>query len=133
MTPSLRWAFGSFFFLYFAYVGLVSPYASLFFLERGFSVIEIAALMSMLQITRIVGPFSWGWLSDYLSNRISIIRFCASLAALIFLCIYFLQDYIVFFIWIWNFIGNWKLPPPWRGPAVAGEIGNYFYKNAPFL
>ena len=100
MTPSLRWAFGSFFFLYFAYVGLVSPYASLFFLERGFSVIEIAALMSMLQITRIVGPFSWGWLSDYLSNRIGIIRLCACLAALVFLCIYFLQDYIGFFVWM---------------------------------
>jgi PPP family 3-phenylpropionic acid transporter len=100
MTPSLRWAFGSFFFLYFAYVGLVSPYASLFFLERGFSVIEIAALMSMLQITRIVGPFSWGWLSDYLSNRIGIIRLCACFAAAIFLCIYFLQSYIGFFIWM---------------------------------
>lgn len=100
MTPSLRWAFGSFFFLYFAYVGLVSPYASLFFLERGFSVIEIAALMSMLQITRIVGPFSWGWLSDYLSNRISIIRFCACFAAVVFLCIYFLHSYIGFFVWM---------------------------------
>ena len=100
MTPSLRWAFGSFFFLYFAYVGLVSPYASLFFLERGFSVIEIAALMSMLQITRIVGPFSWGWLSDYLSNRIGIIRFSACLAAIVFLCIYFLQSYVGFFIWM---------------------------------
>ena len=85
MTPSVRWAFGSFFFLYFAYVGLVSPYASLFFLDRGFSVIEIAVLMSMLQITRIVGPFSWGWLSDYLSDRIGIIRFCACLAAVTFL------------------------------------------------
>lgn len=100
MTPSLRWAFGSFFFLYFAYVGLVSPYASLFFLERGFSVIEIAVLMSMLQITRIVGPFSWGWLSDYLSDRINIIRFCACLAAVTFLCIFFLQSYIAFFIWM---------------------------------
>jgi PPP family 3-phenylpropionic acid transporter len=100
MTPSLRWAFGSFFFLYFAYVGLVSPYASLFFLERGFSVIEIAVLMSMLQITRIVGPFSWGWLSDYLSNRIGIIRFSACLAAIVFLCIYFLQSYIGFFVWM---------------------------------
>ena len=100
MTPSLRWAFGSFFFLYFAYVGLVSPYASLFFLDRGFSVIEIAVLMSMLQITRIVGPFSWGWLSDYLSNRIGIIRVCAGLAALTFLCIFFLHSYISFFIWM---------------------------------
>jgi PPP family 3-phenylpropionic acid transporter len=100
MTPSVRWAFGSFFFLYFAYVGLVSPYASLFFLDRGFSVIEIAVLMSMLQITRIVGPFSWGWLSDYLSDRIRIIRFCACLAAVTFLCIFFLQSYIAFFIWM---------------------------------
>ena len=56
--------------------------------------------MSMLQITRIVGPFSWGWLSDYLSNRIGIIRFCACLAALVFVCIFFLQDYIGFFIWM---------------------------------
>lgn len=100
MTPLVRWAFGSFFFLYFAYVGLVSPYASLFFLDRGFSVIEIAILMSMLQITRIVGPFSWGWLSDYLSNRIGIIRFCACLAAIVFIAIYFLQSYIGFFIWM---------------------------------
>ena len=100
MTPSVRWAFGSFFFLYFAYVGLVSPYASLFFVDRGFSVIEIAVLMSMLQITRIVGPFSWGWLADYLSNRISIIRFCTCLAALVFLSIYFLHSYIAFFIWM---------------------------------
>ena len=100
MTPSVRWAFGSFFFLYFAYVGLVSPYASLFFLDRGFSVIEIAVLMSMLQITRIVGPFSWGWLSDYLSDRIGIIRFCACLAAIVFPCIFFLQSYIGFFVWM---------------------------------
>ena len=100
MTPVLRWAFGSFFFLYFAYVGLVSPYASLFFLDRGFNVIEIAVLMSMLQITRIVGPFSWGWLSDYLSNRIGIIRICACVAALVFLCIFYLQSYIGFFIWM---------------------------------
>ena len=100
MTPSLRWAFGSFFFLYFAYVGLVSPYASLFFLDRGFSVIEIAVLMSMLQITRIIGPFSWGWLSDYLSNRIGIIRVCACLSAITFLCIFFLHSYISFFIWM---------------------------------
>ena len=100
MTPLVRWAFGSFFFLYFAYDGLVSPYASLFFLDRGFSVIEIAVLMSMLQITRIIGPFSWGWLSDYLSNRIGIIRFCACLAALVFTTIYFLHSYIGFFIWM---------------------------------
>jgi len=63
-------------------------------------VIEIAVLMSMLQITRIVGPFSWGWLSDYLSNRIGIIRFCACIAAIIFLMIFVLQSYAAFFVWM---------------------------------
>ena len=56
--------------------------------------------MSMLQITRIVGPFSWGWLSDYLSDRIGIIRFCACLAAFVFLFIFFLQSYFAFFVWM---------------------------------
>ena len=100
MTPSVRWAFGSFFFLYFAYVGLVSPYASLFFVDQGFNVIQISVLMSMLQITRIIGPFSWGWLSDYLSNRIGIIRFCACLASITFLAIFYLHSYIAFFVWM---------------------------------
>ena len=100
MTPSVRWAFGSFFFLYFAYVGLVSPYASLFFVDQGFNVIQISVLMSMLQITRIIGPFSWGWLSDYLSNRIGIIRFCACLASITFLAIFYLHGYIAFFVWM---------------------------------
>ena len=100
MTPSVRWAFGSFFFLYFAYVGLVSPYASLFFVDQGFNVIQISVLMSMFQITRIIGPFSWGWLSDYLSNRIGIIRFCACLASITFLAIFYLHSYIAFFVWM---------------------------------
>ncbi len=100
MNPSARWAFGSFFFLYFAYVGLISPYASLYFVNKGFNPIEIAALLSMLQITRIIGPFSWGWLSDFLSNRIGIIRFCACFASLIFLIIFYLQSYLGFFVWM---------------------------------
>ena len=50
MTLSVRWAFGSFFFLYFAYVGLISPFASLYFLDKGFSAIEIAVLMSIAML-----------------------------------------------------------------------------------
>ena len=100
MATNSRWAFGAFFFLYFAYIGLVSPYASLYFADLGFGAIEIAALMSMLQVTRILGPFSWGWLSDYLSNRVGIMRFCACLAALFFIGIFYLENYIPFLVWM---------------------------------
>jgi PPP family 3-phenylpropionic acid transporter len=72
----------------------------LYFAELGFGAIEIAALMSMLQVTRILGPFSWGWLSDYLSNRVGIMRFCAVLACITFVAIFYLQEYIPLLIWM---------------------------------
>ncbi|MFZ4056445.1 MAG: MFS transporter, partial [Polynucleobacter sp.] len=100
MTPFVRGAFGALFFLYFAYIGLVTPYASLFFANRGFNALEIASLMSMMQITRILGPFSWGWLADFFGERIGIMRFCAALAALVFLFIFLLPNYIAFLVWM---------------------------------
>ena len=100
MTPFVRGAFGALFFLYFAYIGLVTPYASLFFANRGFNALEIASLMSMMQITRILGPFSWGWLADFFGERIGIMRFCAALAALVFLFIFLLPNYFAFLVWM---------------------------------
>ena len=100
MIFTVQKAFGAFFFLYFAYLGLMSPYASLYFSQLGFNAIQIATLMSMLQITRILGPFSWGWLSDYLSERIQLIRFCAVLASLLFFAFFFLKGYWPLLIWM---------------------------------
>ena len=31
---------------------------------------------------------------------------------------------------IWNLEFRWKLPPPWRGPDLAGEIGNWKFRTA---
>lgn len=53
-----------FFFAYFAYVGIFSPYLSLYLADGGFSVVQIGLLMSLPQWMRIIAPPFWGWLAD---------------------------------------------------------------------
>ena len=44
------------FFAYFAYVGILSPYLSLYFSVQGFSVAQIGILMTVPNLLRIVAP-----------------------------------------------------------------------------
>ena len=92
--------FAIFFFVYFGFLGLVSPYLSLYFDNIGFDAIQIAILMSMLQITRIIGPFAWGWLADYRQDRIGIMRITSIATTLIFTGIFFSNNFTVLMIWM---------------------------------
>lgn len=100
MKGAVRLSFASFFFFYFSYVGLMSPYASLYFSSRSFSAIEIAALMSMFQVTRIIGPFFWGWLADLRRDRIGIMRMTSLATFLFFLGIFYLNNFWSFLVWM---------------------------------
>lgn len=62
------------FFSYFAFVGITSPYLSLYFADRGFTVAEIGVLMTVPQVLRIIGPPFWGWLADRMSRRGTLLR-----------------------------------------------------------
>ncbi|MFZ9314650.1 MAG: MFS transporter [Burkholderiaceae bacterium] len=62
--PKTARSLAVFFASYFSYVGLFSPYLSLWLSGRGFTPAEIGVLVSPLQWTRIVGPPFWGWLAD---------------------------------------------------------------------
>lgn len=77
--------FGLFYLGYYGYVGVISPYISLYFSDRGFSAVQIGVLMACFQVSRIVGPYLWGWLSDVLHTRVRILRLTAVTAVLMFL------------------------------------------------
>jgi PPP family 3-phenylpropionic acid transporter len=88
--PAAVWRdarFGLFYLGYYGYIGVLTPFVSLFFAWRGYSVLEIASLVAVFQITRIVGPYLWGWLSDRLDTRVRIMRTIACLALLVFLLV----------------------------------------------
>jgi MFS transporter, PPP family, 3-phenylpropionic acid transporter len=65
---------------YFAFVGLFSPYLSLWFDSRGLSIAEIAVLLTLPQVLRIVAPPFWGWLADRGGRRVALLRTSAVLA-----------------------------------------------------
>ena len=97
---SSHYTFAIFFFVYFGYLGLVSPYLSLYFYDIGFNALQIAVLMSMLQITRILGPFAWGWLADYRQDRVGVMRLTSVATLLIFAGIFYFNGFVAILIWM---------------------------------
>jgi MFS transporter, PPP family, 3-phenylpropionic acid transporter len=75
------------FFTYFGFVGIFSPYLSLYFASAGMTVAQIGILMSLPQVLRIIGPPFWGWLADHSFARLSILRFSA-VATLGLVCLF---------------------------------------------
>jgi PPP family 3-phenylpropionic acid transporter len=91
-------SFALFFFAYYGYVGVFSPYASLYFAEKGMAAPQIGVLMSLTQVMRIFGPNLWGWVADHTQRRVTVLRITA-LAALIAFCgIFFGRTFTQFFI-----------------------------------
>lgn len=68
------------FFAYFAYVGVFSPFLSLWLSARGLSIVDIALVLSLPQWLRVVAPPFWGWLSDTSGRRVAWLRLSAVVA-----------------------------------------------------
>jgi MFS transporter, PPP family, 3-phenylpropionic acid transporter len=64
---------------YFFYVGIFSPYLSLYFSARKFAVSEIAFLLSLTSVLRIIGPYAWGQLADHSQRPERLVQWAAFL------------------------------------------------------
>ncbi len=96
--PRQAFAFGLFFFAYYAYVGVFSPYASLFFAQRGLSATQIGVLMSLMSVMRIFGPNLWGWVADRSHARVAVLRVTTAAAFALFLGMFFSRSFVAFFL-----------------------------------
>lgn len=65
---------GGFYLFYFAFLGALVPYWSLYLQSFGFGPELIGLLMGMLHLTRILAPSLWGWLADISGRRMRIVR-----------------------------------------------------------
>ena len=106
------WRLSGFYFFYFATLGVVVPYFGAYLSERGFSALEIGKLFAILNITKIIAPFIWGWVADTFGNRVRIIQLASLMAFIIFSCITFTSS----FAWMalitfgYSFFWNAALP-----------------------
>ena len=95
--PAQSLNFALFFFAYYGYVGVFSPYASLYFADRGLSATQIGILMSLMQVMRIFGPNLWGWVADRSQRRVLVLRLTSIVAALSFCGMFVGQSFLFFF------------------------------------
>jgi PPP family 3-phenylpropionic acid transporter len=82
------WRIAGFYFFYYAFVGLFSPYWSLYLKSIDFSAIEIAILMSIHPVMRMIAPSIWGWLADQKGRRHTVVQIAATLSAVCYLGVF---------------------------------------------
>lgn len=83
-TKNYHWRIAGFYFFYYAFVGMFSPYWSLYLQSIHFTPIEIAVLMSIQPVMRMVAPNIWGWLADHTGQRLLVVQVAATLSAVFY-------------------------------------------------
>ena len=78
------WRLSSFYFLYFACLGVMVPYWSLYLESAGLSAAAIGVVLAVTAAIRIIAPSFWGWIADRSARRLTIIRAGSVMAALCF-------------------------------------------------
>jgi PPP family 3-phenylpropionic acid transporter len=90
MSPpkNYHWRIAGFYFFYYAFVGMFSPYWSLYLKSIQFSAIEIAILLSMQPVMRMIAPNIWGWLADHTGQKLLVVKIAATLSAVCYLGVF---------------------------------------------
>lgn len=88
------WRLSGFYFAYFALLGGVAPFLSLYFYHLGFSAARIGELVAIPMLMRCLAPSLWGWLGDVTGKRLLIVRCGALATAVSFSAIFLRQDYL---------------------------------------
>lgn len=96
--PLPYWRLSAYYLFYFAFVGAFSPYFGLYLSSIGFSAADIAIVMSLMQVMRIVAPGMWGWLADRIGARTPIIRGAGAASLAGFLIFFSTEQFVGVFV-----------------------------------
>jgi PPP family 3-phenylpropionic acid transporter len=106
------WKLSGFYFFYFASLGVLIPYWSLYLKSLGYSSLIIGSLIAILPATKLIAPYIWGWLADHTRRSMLIIR-VASILALLSFSLVFVSDqlwWLMVVMLLFSFFWNAVLP-----------------------
>ncbi len=106
------WRLSSFYFFYFASLGELVPFWSLYLKDLGFDAQAIGTLIAFIPATKIFAPYIWGWLADHTQRPITIIRLANLLAVVTFAGVFFGDSYwwLAMVMFTFSFFWNSTLP-----------------------
>ena len=106
------WRLSSFYFFYFASLGILVPYWSPYLKSLGYNSLTIGSLVAILPATKLLAPYIWGWLADHTRRSMLIIRITSILALLSFALVFVSQQlwWLAFAMLLFSFFWNATLP-----------------------
>jgi len=87
------WRLSAYYFAYFAFIGVFSPYFALYLESLALSAWDIGLLMSQMQLMRAIAPYLWGALADRFDRRLLIVRGTGMVALCVFSALFFIRRF----------------------------------------
>ncbi|NEV60900.1 MFS transporter [Thiorhodococcus minor] len=106
------WRLSSYYLFYFASLGALVPYWSLYLQGEGLSALAIGQLMAILSGTKIVAPMIWGHIVDHTGQRMRLVRLGALLSVLGFATVFLAEGFwgLALAMFLFSFFWNASLP-----------------------
>jgi PPP family 3-phenylpropionic acid transporter len=122
-TKNHHWRIAGFYFFYYAFVGMFSPYWSLYLKSIGFDAIAIGLLMSIQPVMRMFAPALWGWLADHTGRSREVVVAAASLSALFYLGVFVTTSFWGMFLVLTLMSFFWSASMPLVEAATLSWLG----------
>jgi PPP family 3-phenylpropionic acid transporter len=123
-TKNYHWRIAGFYFFYYAFVGMFSPYWSLYLQSIHFTPIEIAILMSIQPVMRMVAPNIWGWLADHTGQRLLVVQLAATLSAVFYFGVFLTTSFWGLFLVLTLMGFFWSASMPLVEATTLSYLGN---------
>lgn len=120
----------SFYFFYFAVLGVVIPYLSLYLQAMSFTPIQIGQLMAVLVGTKVIAPNILGWIADKQNAPIKWVRWASFLALLTGTGLVIFEQFWALFLIIFSFSFFWHAALPQYESytfSVLGKTHKHLY------
>lgn len=127
-NPVPYWRLSGFYFFYFATIGALIPYWSIYLQDLGFSAVEIGELVAVIMATKMVAPYLWGWIADHTNQGMRIIRLTSLLAAISFCGVFFGDDYLWLVIVMGAFSFFWNAALPQFEVTTMNHLGTLTHR-----
>ena len=124
-SKNYHWRIAGFYFFYYAFVGMFSPYWSLYLQSIHFTPIEIGILMSISPVMRMVAPNIWGWLADHTGERLLVVQIAATLSAVFYFGVFLTTSFWGLFLVLTLMSFFWSASMP----LVEATTLSYLGKN----
>jgi len=117
------WRLSSFYFFYFASLGALLPYWSLYLKSLGFDSIAIGAIIAVIPATKIFAPYVWGWISDHTGHPVKIIRITNFLAVIAFAGVFLGDGFFWLSLVMFAFSVFWNSSLPLIESTTLNHLG----------